>query len=200
MTGNWSDGLKGRLPKGAYVPQKPFPFEARHHHLADEFMRPFLRDLAKDGGPQRGLDPLGSAICRFMWLIADYQARRLASCDMQKCNPPAAPWLYRDLYQLDRVCDPEPRIDVAIPEAAVACFDADGQTWFLAWQRELHSAIGRGRALGRRPYDEPALRTMTPKAAYDGLAKTGWDDKATTNLQTERIAAIKGGGSWKSPV
>jgi hypothetical protein len=151
--------------------QKPFPFEARARHLAEEFMRPGLRDLAKaEDMTVAGLDPIGWAICRFMFEIATYQARRRARCEMLKTESPEAPWIYRDLYQLDR-SDLMRRVHVMVPQDAMMHADPNGHRWFLAWQDALANFIGRDRMLGRRPDHAVTFGVITPGEAYAQLVE-----------------------------
>jgi hypothetical protein len=154
--------------RSQHAARKPFPFHERAHHLAEEFSRPFLRDLADSDGPGKGLDPTGWAICRFMREIANFQAARLARIEMLGKDPPEAPWIYRDLYQIDW-SDRERQVFVRIPVDAMPHFHRDGLTWFLSWQTALGGMIGKGRMLGRRPKGLPELSMISPRDAYHQL-------------------------------
>lgn len=146
--------------------RRPYPFYERSQRLAEGFMAPYMRDLAKEGDRSlNGLDSVGWAICKFMYEIANFQARRLARSEMLKDGgPPEAPWIYRDLYQLD-ASDRERRVMVNIPRPAIELFRLDGHGWFLDWQ--LH--IMRWANNGRKPHDAPVIQTITPHQAYQQL-------------------------------
>ena len=129
-------------------------------------MRPGLRDLAKaEDMTIKGLDPIGWAICRFMFEIAGFQARRLARSEMLKTEAPEAPWLYRDLYQLDRA-DLMRRVHVLVPQDAMLYADSNGHAWFLAWQNAVADFIGRDKMFGRKPEGVPVMAMLTPGQAY----------------------------------
>lgn len=131
-------------------------------------MRPYLRELAQSEGPQKGLEPTGWAVCKFMREIANFQAARRARCEMLKMEPPDAPWIHRDLYQLGQ-SDVHRRIYVRIPVDALPHFHHDGLTWFLSWQAALGAWIGRSKMLGRRPDGEPDLPMLSPRDAYQQI-------------------------------
>lgn len=154
--------------KSQHVARKPFPFYERKRHLAEDFTLPHLRRLAKSDGPQKGLDRIGWAICKFMMEIADLQSRRLARAEMRNVAPPESPWIYRDLYQLDR-CDRDRRIHVGIPIDSLPYFHSDGLTWFLSWKDALGARMGRGRMLGRKPHDAPEILMIAPDEAYQTI-------------------------------
>lgn len=162
-----STGIAFRHP----ADRPAFPFYQRSVRLSEDYMETYLRDLAKSDGEQKGLDKLGWTICKFMFEIANLQARRRARCEMLKCEPPEAPWIYRDLYQLDQ-SDLRRCVCVLIPQDALSWFHDDGLTWFLSWQSVLSTWIGRDRYLGRRPQGQPALPMIAPREAYKQLAAT----------------------------
>lgn len=134
---------------------KPFPFLARAHRLARDFLEPLQERL--------GEDAIGLAIGAFMAEIEEYQARRLARFEMADRPPHEPPWLYRDLYQVDP-CDRENRIVVAMPVDALALYRPDGRAWFMAWQDELWRRM-MPQPLGPRPRDVPPLELIRAEVA-----------------------------------
>lgn len=153
---------------GEHRSRTPFPFDARARHLLEEFLAPSLRELAGAEREGHSLDENGWAICRFVAEIARFQARRRARAEMLKTEHPEAPWLYRELYQLDR-SDMMRRVHVMVPQDAMLYADSDGLAWFFRWQNAVVAFIGYDKVLGRRPDGAPMMEMLTPAQAYAQL-------------------------------
>lgn len=149
-------------------PSQPFPFEARAERLLEDFMGPVKHRIAYIDGDPAKLDATGWTICRFLYEIARPQAHRLTRIEMTGEYPKEAPWLWRDLYQLD-ACDRANRVGCGVPRDALEAFRPDGHGWFLNWQYRLWGSIGTG-AMGRRDPSVPQLATITPDQAWEQLA------------------------------
>lgn len=141
---------------------RPFPLLARAHRLARDYLEPLQDRL--------GEDRVGLAIHGFMAEVVDFQARRLARHKLTERLPPEAPWLERDLYQLD-ACDRDGCIRASMPAEALALYQPDGRGWFMAWQHELWIRM-MPTPRGRRPADAPRLEMIAPEVAAGRLSET----------------------------
>ena len=158
------DGQPGAQTE--WRPRQAFPFEARANRLVADFMDPLKLRIAYLDGK---LIPAGWAICRFLYEIANVQARRLARIEMSGEYPKEAPWLWRDLYQME-ASDRANRVSCGVPRDAIELYRPEGHGWFLSWQSRLWQAIGTMPAMGRRDPTAPALAVLSPDQAFERLA------------------------------
>jgi hypothetical protein len=158
MTSKWGDALKAKPKTVSTDLPKAFPFWARVHFLAADYLDPLWLKLSAID------EPRGFMVWKFISDIVEFQARRLARREMLS-DAPEAPWLYRDLYQLDE-CDARRHVTAGIPRDALLMVHPQG--WLLTWQYHLQMKLG-DRALGRKPANAEVFALVAPEIALQSL-------------------------------